>query len=110
MNIAREPAIVTVGMIRGGLRENIIPDEVEMRGTIRAFDEAMQDDIHERVTTLAQSVSAGSRAGCTVCINKQYPVTINDPALTEAMEKIELEGRALSRLGRHGGRPSMSRP
>ncbi len=85
VNIAREPAIVTVGMIRGGLRENIIPDEVEMRGTIRAFDEAMQEDIHERVTTLAESVARGSRAGCTVCIKKQYPVTINDPALTEAM-------------------------
>jgi len=85
VNIAREPAVVTVGMIRGGVRENIIPDEVEMRGTIRSFDEDMRDDIHERVTTLAESISRGSRAGCTVCINKHYPVTINDPALTEAM-------------------------
>ena len=84
-NIAREPAVVTVGMIRGGVRENIIPDEVEMRGTIRAFDEGMRDEIHERVTTLAQAVSRGSRAGCTVCIDKNYPVTVNDPALTAAM-------------------------
>ena len=38
----------------GGVRENIIPDSVEMRGTIRTFDEAMRDDIHERVTTLAE--------------------------------------------------------
>ncbi|MCK9688081.1 amidohydrolase [Scleromatobacter humisilvae] len=84
-DIAREPAVVTIGMIRGGVRENIIPDSVEMRGTIRAFDEEMRDEIHERVTTLAEAVSRGSRAGCTVCINKNYPVTINDPALTEAM-------------------------
>jgi amidohydrolase len=56
-----------------------------MRGTIRTFNEAMRDDIHERVTTLAESVARGSRAGCTVCINKNYPVTVNDPALTEAM-------------------------
>ena len=84
-DIAREPAVVTVGMIRGGVRENIIPDEVEMRGTIRAFDEGMRDEIHERVTTLAQAVSRGSRAGCTVCIDKNYPVTVNDPALTAAM-------------------------
>jgi amidohydrolase len=85
VDIAREPAVVTVGQIKGGVRENIIPAEVEMRGTIRSFDEDMRDEIHERVTTLAEAISRGSRAGCTVCINKNYPVTINDPALTEAM-------------------------
>jgi amidohydrolase len=45
----------------------------------------MRDEIHERVTTLAEAVARGSRAGCTVCISKNYPVTINDPALTQAM-------------------------
>jgi len=85
VDIAREPAVVTIGMIRGGVRDNIIPDSVEMRGTIRTFDEEMRDEIHERVTTLAEAVSRGSRAGCTVCIDKKYPVTVNDPALTEAM-------------------------
>ena len=57
INIAKAPAVVTIGMIRGGLRQNIIPDKVEMLGTIRSFDEQMQDDIHERVTTLAESIS-----------------------------------------------------
>jgi amidohydrolase len=85
IDITEEPAVVTIGAIRGGVRENIIPETVEMRGTIRSFNEAMRDDIHERITTLAQSISKGSRAGCTVCIDKNYPVTINDPALTEAM-------------------------
>ena len=85
VDISREPAVVTVGMIKGGVRENIIPDQVEMRGTIRTFDEAMRDDIHERVTTLADSVARGSRAGCKVCIEKNYPVTVNHPELTAAM-------------------------
>jgi amidohydrolase len=85
VDLTHEPAVVTIGAIKGGVRENIIPDSVEMRGTIRTFDEAMRDDIHERVTTLAEAISRGSRAGCTVCIDKNYPVTINDPALTEAM-------------------------
>jgi amidohydrolase len=85
VDLTREPAVVTIGAIKGGVRENIIPDSVEMRGTIRSFDEAMRDDIHERVTTLAEAISRGSRAGCTVCIRKNYPVTVNDPALTEAM-------------------------
>ena len=45
----------------------------------------MRDDVHERVTTLAEAMARGARAGCTVCIEKNYPVTVNDPALTEAM-------------------------
>jgi amidohydrolase len=98
VDIAREPAVVTVGMIKGGVRENIIPDEVEMRGTIRSFDEGMRDDIHERVTTLAEAVAKGSRAGCRVCIEKNYPVTVNDPVLTEAMvptlERVAGAGQA----------------
>jgi amidohydrolase len=84
-DISKEPAVVTIGTIHGGLRENIIPESVEMRGTIRTFDEEMRDDIHERVTYLAEAIARGSRAGCTVCIKKNYPVTVNDPELTEAM-------------------------
>jgi amidohydrolase len=85
VDLTHEPAVLTLGMIKGGNRENIIPDSVEMRGTIRTFDEGMRDDIHERVTTLAEAVARGSRAHCTVCIRKDYPVTVNDPALTAAM-------------------------
>lgn len=85
IDLTQEPAVVTIGAIKGGLRENIIPESVEMRGTIRTFSEDMRDDIHERVTYLAEAISRGSRAGCTVCIKKNYPVTVNDPALTETM-------------------------
>jgi amidohydrolase len=87
-DLTHEPAVVTVGMIRGGNRENIIPERVELRGTIRSFDEAMRDDIHERVTTLAEAIGRGSRATCRVCIRKDYPVTINDPALTRAARPV----------------------
>jgi amidohydrolase len=85
LDITHEPAVVTVGMIRGGVRENIIPDSVEMRGTIRSFDEQMRDDIHERVKNLADFVARGSRAQCEVCMEKGYDVTYNDPKLTEAV-------------------------
>ncbi|MEO6409943.1 MAG: amidohydrolase [Burkholderiaceae bacterium] len=84
VDLTQEPAVVTIGSIKGGVRGNIIPDSVEMNGTIRTFDEGMRDDIHERVTTLAEAISRGSRAGCKVCIRKHYPVVVNDPALTEA--------------------------
>ena len=85
LDLTHEPAVVTIGAIKGGVRENIIPESVEMRGTIRSFDEAMRDDIHERVTTMAEAIGRGARAECSVCIRKNYPVTVNDPALTEAM-------------------------
>jgi amidohydrolase len=85
MDITREPAVVTVGMIRGGVRENIIPDQVEMKGTIRSFDEGMRTDLHDRVRTLADFVARGSRATCEVCMEKGYDVTYNDPALTQAV-------------------------
>jgi len=85
VDITKEPAVVTIGMIKGGVRENIIPDSVEMRGTIRTFDEEMRDDVHERVKYLAEAISRGSHAGCKVNIRRNYPVTVNDPALTEAM-------------------------
>ena len=85
LDLNREPAVVTIGAIKGGVRENIIPDSVEMRGTIRSFDEGMRDAIHERVTELAEGISKAARATCQVCITKNYPVTVNDPALTEAM-------------------------
>jgi len=85
VDLTREPAVVTIGMIKGGVRQNIIPDSVEMRGTIRTFDEEMRDDVHERVTAISEGIAQGARATCTVCIQKNYPVTVNDPALTEAM-------------------------
>ena len=70
---------------RAACARTSFPTSVEMRGTIRTFDEDMRDDIHERVDHLAEAISRGSRAGCTVCISKNYPVTVNDPELTEAM-------------------------
>ena len=78
-DLTREPAVVTIGTIKGGVRENIIPDSVEMRGTIRSFDESMRDELHERVKGLAEGISRGARASCQVCIRKNYPVTVNDP-------------------------------
>ena len=100
IDLTEEPAVVSLGAIRGGVRENIIPDSVEMRGTIRTFNEDMRDDIHERITTLSEAIGKGSRATCRVCITKNYPVTINDPALTEAMlptlQRVGGEGKVVN--------------
>jgi amidohydrolase len=84
--ITRAPAIVTIGSIHGGNRGNIIPDEVVMTGTIRTFEPAMQDAIHEAIRRTATSVAAASGATADVDIRRYAPVTFNDPALTTRME------------------------
>ena len=79
------PAVVTVGMMRGGIRTNIVPDSVEMAGTIRTFDENVRTSLHERLTRTAESIAAASGASATVQIQKMTPVTYNDPPLTGRM-------------------------
>jgi len=77
------PSIVTVGAIHGGVRNNIIPDQVEMIGTIRSLDAKMRDDIHARIKRTAEDIAASGGASAEVTIETGYPITYNDPALTE---------------------------
>jgi amidohydrolase len=80
------PAVVSVGIIRGGVRNNIVPDSVELVGTIRTFDAAMRARIHERVRRTATLIaqSAGGSADVTI-VDAGNPVTFNDSALTARM-------------------------
>ncbi|CAN5437150.1 M20 family metallopeptidase [soil metagenome] len=84
-DITKLPAIVTVGQFQAGVRNNIIPDSARLVGTIRTFDDGMQAEIHKRVTALAEGIASASGATAEVRIDQGYPVTANDPALTERM-------------------------
>jgi len=84
--ITRAPAIVTIGSINGGTRFNIIPDEVLMQGTLRTFDPAMRDALHEAVKRTATQAAAAQGATAEVTITSLTPVTYNDPALSARME------------------------
>ena len=83
MNITKEPSVVTVGVFQGGVRHNIIPDEVKLEGTIRTFDEAQRDEIHEHVKRISEMIAASGGAKATVHIHRWYDVTVNHPELTE---------------------------
>src|SRR2546428_120682 len=85
LDVSLAPAVVTVGAIHGGVRNNIIPDDVEMIGTIRSLDEKMRSDIHQRIKRTAEDIAASGGAKADVTIEQGYPVTYNDPALTEKM-------------------------
>ena len=79
------PSIITVGKILGGVRSNIIPDEVEMLGTIRTFDARVRRDIHRRIKLTAELIAESAGATATIVINEGTPVTVNNPALTKRM-------------------------
>ena len=79
------PSIVTVGAIHGGVRNNIIPDDVEMIGTIRSLDAKMRDDIHARIKRTAEDIARSGGATATVTIDEGYPITYNDLTVTERM-------------------------
>ncbi len=95
MDITKEPSVVTIGVMRGGVRKNIIPDEVRMEGTIRTFDEKQREDIHEHVKRISEMIAAAGGAQATVAIKRGYDVTVNDPALTTwAIPDLEAHGQA----------------
>ena len=85
VDLPEAPAIITLGSIHGGVRSNIIPDEVEMVGTIRTFLPEMRSDIHERIRRTATLTAQSSGAGADVTITQGYPVTFNDPNLAARM-------------------------
>jgi len=86
IDVTKVPAIITVGSIHGGNRGNIIPDSVVLQGTVRSFDEAMRKDIQERIRRTAEQIAKSAGATASVEFSSpNYPVTVNDPALTEKM-------------------------
>ncbi len=85
VDLTSAPAIVTVGSFHAGVRNNIIPDEVTMTGTVRTFDPEMRKEIHERMERTITRIAESAGATATLEISEGVPVTFNDPALTEQM-------------------------
>ncbi len=85
VDLTTAPAIISIGRFEGGVRSNIIPDSVEMEGTIRTFDENARAQIKERIRRTAERIAEAAGATATVKIDDGLPVTVNDPALTERM-------------------------
>jgi amidohydrolase len=83
-NITKQPVVVSFGAIKGGIRYNIIPDSVELIGTIRTFDDDMRAQVFKDLDNVAQHVAAahGATVISKIPDNTGNPVTYNDPALT----------------------------
>nr|WP_175597039.1 amidohydrolase [Peristeroidobacter soli] len=84
IDITQLPAVVTIGKFDGGVRHNIIPDSVDMRGTLRTFDKDMRADIMKRIDKTATSIAASSGAQAKVTFSPgNNPVVMNNPQLTQ---------------------------
>jgi amidohydrolase len=85
IDVTTAPGVITVGMIRGGNRGNIIPDSVVMVGTIRTFDPTMRSEIHTRITRTAEDIAHSAGATAQVTISTGGLITQNDAALLVQM-------------------------
>ncbi len=83
-NLTKQPIVLSFGAIKGGIRYNIIPDSVELIGTIRSFDNDMRDQAFKDLENVAQHVAAahGATAISQIPDKVGNPVTVNNPALT----------------------------
>ena len=85
MDITKAPVVITVGKINGGVRNNIIPEECTMLGTIRTLDSEMQKEIHEKIRHTVKNIAEAGRAEADVTIHTRTLVTYNDPDLVAKM-------------------------
>jgi amidohydrolase len=83
LDITQNPAVVSLGAIKGGVRNNIIPDTVEMIGTVRTFDARQKQQIFEAMKRIVEKTAEASGASATFeFVAYHNPVTFNDPKLT----------------------------
>ncbi len=83
--LTKEAAVISVGLIRGGVRSNIIPEEIEMIGTIRTLDYDMQKKLNDEMKRRVPAIAKAFGAEAEIEIDKGYPITYNDVKLTAKM-------------------------
>ena len=83
--LPKAPVVITVGRINGGVRENIIPEELTMAGTIRTLDADMQKETHERIRQTATKIAESMGATAEVIIENKALLTYNTPDLVKKM-------------------------
>ncbi len=80
-----EPSVVTVGIIRGGERFNIIPRQVHLEGTVRTYSKEVQDEIERRMKEIVDGITQAGGGGFEFDYQRITPATINDEALSKQM-------------------------
>ena len=87
-NLTKSPAVVTIGSVHGGSGPNIVPERVEMTGTIRTYDEDVRAQVGRDIKTSAEKIAESAGATAEVSITPMYPTTVNDADLVELMAPV----------------------
>ena len=89
INIINNPAVISVGMVKAGTRNNIIPEDAEIMGTIRTFDPELRKEIYSEIEQVAEGVALGTGTKISVefDVGGFFPETYNDPKLVDAMKE-----------------------
>ena len=82
VDVTLAPSIISVGRISGGIRNNVIPDKVELEGTIRTFDPDMRTYIHAAVERTARMIAESAGASIEFVLNEGPPSLLNNAELT----------------------------
>jgi amidohydrolase len=85
---ALEPSVITVGILRGGERFNIIPGEVHLEGTVRTYKEEVRKEVERRMREILDGVTRAGGGSFELEYKKNAPATVNDPALTEKVRPL----------------------
>jgi amidohydrolase len=86
-----DPAVITIARIVAGTTHNIIPERVEMAGTMRTLSEENREALRGRVVRVVQGIAAAYGATAQVEVESGYPVTVNDPAAADFMGAVASE-------------------
>jgi amidohydrolase len=87
-DLTASPVVVTVGTINGGSRANVVPETVNMSGTIRTYDEHVREQVGRDVRLTAEKIAESAGAKADVRITKMYPPTVNDEGLAAQMGAV----------------------
>lgn len=82
------PVVLSFGKIEGKGATNIVPDVVEIAGTLRCFDENLRSNLHKQINFICESISEKYLSHCAVNILQGYPVLINDEQVTASAKKL----------------------
>ena len=86
-----EPAVVTVGYFHGGTAHNVIPEKVELMGTIRSFSDDISYLIHQRLRDICKGYETATGARMDLNINEGYPAVLNDEEAVDRIENLATE-------------------
>ena len=86
--LTESPLVVTIGTINGGTGPNVVPERVQMTGTIRSYDQKVREQAHSDIRLIAEKIAESAGARANVSIAAMYDTTVNDEALTAQMGTV----------------------